>query len=53
MVHMTLEKQASVLEEALRRNPSSTRLHLAVLRLTDQLQEHAVVDSLWREAIEK
>lgn len=53
MVRMTLEKQASILEGALRRNPSSTRLHLAALHLTDQLQEHAVVDSLWKEAIDK
>lgn len=53
MVRMTLEKRAAVLEGALRRNPSSTRLLTTKLHLADQLQEHAVVDSLWRGAIEK
>lgn len=53
MVRMTLEKRAAVLEAALRRNPSSTRLLTANLHLADQLQEHAVVDSLWSRAIEK
>ncbi|CAM9193049.1 unnamed protein product, partial [Hapterophycus canaliculatus] len=53
VVRMTLEKQASVLEGALRRNPSSVRLRMAQLHSAAELQEHAVVDSFWREAIEK
>lgn len=53
MVRMIMEKRAAVLEGALRRTPSSTRLLMASLHLAEQLQEHAVVDSLWRGAIEK
>eukprot|EP00903_Cladosiphon_okamuranus_P019261 g17707.t2 len=53
MVRMTLEKRAAILEGALRRNPSSIRLLTTNLHLADQLQEHAVVDSLWRGAIER
>lgn len=50
---MTLEKRASVLEGGLRRNPSSTKLRIAQLELADQLQEHDVVDALWKKAIDK
>lgn len=50
---MILEKQASVLEGGLRRNPSSITLRMAQLQLADQLQEHDVVDVLWKKAIEK
>lgn len=50
---MTLEKRASILEGALRRNPLSIRLRVAQLHVADQLQEHDAVDSLWRRAIEK
>lgn len=53
MVRMTLEKRASVLQAGLRLNPSSMRLLTANLHIADQLQEHGVVDSLWRDAIEK
>eukprot|EP00752_Nemacystus_decipiens_P004418 g4034.t1 len=53
MVRITLEKRAAILEGALRRNPSNARLLTTNLHLADQLQEHAVVDSLWRTAIEK
>ncbi|CAM9346697.1 unnamed protein product [Ectocarpus sp. 4 AP-2014] len=53
IVRMTLEKRASVLEGALRQNPFSVRLRIPQLHLAAQMQEHVVVDSLWRAAIEK
>ncbi|CAM9382705.1 unnamed protein product, partial [Ectocarpus fasciculatus] len=53
IVRMTLEKRASVLEGALRQNPFSVRLRIPQLHLAAQMQEHIVVDSLWRAAIEK
>ncbi|CAM9829416.1 unnamed protein product, partial [Ectocarpus sp. 13 AM-2016] len=53
IVRMTLEKRASVLEGALRQNPFSVRLRIPQLHLAEQMQEHVVVDSLWRAAIEK
>ncbi|CAM9862345.1 unnamed protein product, partial [Scytosiphon promiscuus] len=53
VVRTTLEKKVSVLEAALRRNPLSVRLWTAQLHSAAELQEHAVVDSLWTEAIEK
>lgn len=52
-VRTTLEKRASVLDGALRRNPSSIKLRIAQLQLAEQLQEHDSVDSLWKKAIEK
>lgn len=52
-VRTTLEKRASVLDGALRRNPSSIKLRIAQLQLAEQLQEHDYVDSLWKKAIEK
>ena len=52
-MRITQEKRASVLEVALRHNPRSVRLRLAHLHLADELQEHDVVDSLWKGAIEK
>ncbi|CAN0535731.1 unnamed protein product, partial [Ectocarpus sp. 12 AP-2014] len=53
IVRMTLEKRASVLEGALQQNPFSVRLRIPQLHLAAQMQEHVVVDSLWRAAIEK
>lgn len=52
-MRITQEKRASVLEVALRHNPRSVRLRLAHLHLAGELQEHDVVDSLWKGAIEK
>lgn len=53
VARMALEKRASVLEGALRRNPSSIKLRTALLHLADQLQEPDVVDALWKRGIEK
>lgn len=50
---MILEKKASVLEGALRRNPGSITLRIAQLQLADELQEHGIVDSLWEQALAK
>lgn len=49
----SLEKRASVLEGALRQNPSSIRLRIAQLHIASQMHEHDAVDSLWRGAIKK
>lgn len=43
----------SVVEGALRRNRSSIMLRVEQLHLAEQLQEHAVVDSLWKKALDK
>lgn len=50
---MIVEKKASILEGALRYNPSSVMLRIAQLRLASQMKEHAAVDTLWKKAIER
>lgn len=53
ILRMALEKQASVLEGALRRNRGSIMLRMETLHLAEQLQEHDVVNSLWKRALDK
>lgn len=53
VIRMVLEKRASILEGALRRNPTSVKLRIAQLYLASQVQEHDVVDNMWLKAIKR